>query len=77
MQESPEERRYPWRRLWAAIAFSAAFALAIYVLLQAARPNAGVISFSFLIVLPAAICAFLAYIADPWGTRLVITPYAP
>jgi len=69
VQESPEERCYPWRRLWSAIAFSAAFALGIYVLLQAARPNSGVISFSFLIVLPAAICAFLAYIADPWGTR--------
>lgn len=56
----------------AAIRISAAFAVAIglclgvYLLLDAVRPN-GLVSFSFLLLLPAAICAFLAYVADPFG----------
>lgn len=69
MQDEGDKPRYPWRRLWAAIAFCAAFALAIYLLLQSIRPNGGVIGFAFLIVLPAAMCAFLCYVADPWRTR--------
>lgn len=56
-------------RILAATATALAFALGVYVLLDATRPNTGLISFSFLLVLPAAVCGFIAYVADPWKTR--------
>lgn len=57
-------------RIAAAFGIAMAFALGAYLLLDATRPN-GLISFSFLLILPAAICAFLAYVVDPWGTRTI------
>lgn len=59
-----------WRRMLSALAVVLAFAIAVYWLLEAVRPeNSGLISVSFLLVLPAAICAFVAYVADPWFRR--------
>lgn len=55
-------------RIAAATAFALAFAWSVYALLTATRPN-GAISFAFLLVLPAAVCGFVAYVADPWKTR--------
>ncbi|HCB77047.1 MAG TPA: hypothetical protein DEP91_12900 [Sphingomonas bacterium] len=56
-------------RTLAAIAAALAFAGVVYALLEAAQPDAGLVSFTFLLVLPAALCAFVAYVADPWKTR--------
>ena len=56
-------------RIAAAFAVALAFALGVYLLLDAVRPDTGLVSFSFLLVLPAAISAFVAYVADPWKTR--------
>jgi len=56
-------------RTVAATAFALAFSLGVYLLLQSARPETGVISFSFLLILPAAVSAFVAYVADPWAER--------
>ena len=67
--EADDRRRYPRSRLAWAIAFAAAFTLGIYFLLEFGGSGAVVASFSFLIILPAAICGFLAYIADPWNSR--------
>lgn len=49
--------------------FALAFALGVYLLLTALRPQDGLIGFSFLLVLPAAIAAFVAYVGDPWNER--------
>lgn len=51
-------------RLMLALAVAAAFGLGVYALLESVRPSAGLISFSFLLILPAAICAFVSYLAD-------------
>ena len=56
-------------RIAAATAFALAFAWGVYALVQAARPQQGAIGFAFLLVLPAAVCGFVAYVADPWKTR--------
>ena len=53
----------------AAIALLMAFALGVYWLLLAIRPKSGLISFSFLLVLPAVVSAFVAFVADPWAER--------
>ena len=50
-----EPREYPWRRVFSAIVFAATIGLGIYFLLEAGRPNAGVISISFLLILPAVL----------------------
>ncbi len=62
-------RRTVALRLFSAFSAAAAFGLGAYWLLEATRPENGLVSFSFLLVLPAAICAFVAYVADPWGER--------
>jgi hypothetical protein len=56
-------------RIALAIAAALAFALGVYFLLEATRPTGGLISFSFLLVLPAAVCAFVCYLADPYAER--------
>jgi hypothetical protein len=56
-------------RLFSALSVAAAFGLGAYALLEATRPNNGLVSFSFLLVLPAAVTAFVAYVVDPWGER--------
>jgi hypothetical protein len=52
-----------------AIAAALAFSLGIYLLIEAIRPESGLISYSFLLVLPAAVSAFVAYVGDPLGER--------
>jgi hypothetical protein len=59
----------PVLRILGAIAVALAFACGVYLLMEAVQPDTGLVSFSFLLVLPAAICAFVAYVADPWGER--------
>lgn len=56
-------------RTVAATALALAFALGVYLLLEATQPATGLISFSFLLILPAAVSAFVAYVADPWAER--------
>jgi hypothetical protein len=56
-------------RIGIAIAVALVFAFGVYALLNATRPQTGVISFSFLLALPAAVSAFACYIADPSATR--------
>ena len=56
-------------RIVAAFATALALAFGVYLLLDATRPSNGLVSFSFLLVLPAAISAFVAYVADPWNER--------
>lgn len=67
--DPPRDVRGAVIRTTAATAFALAFSLGVYLLLQATRPDTGVISFSFLLVLPAAVSAFVAYVADPWKER--------
>lgn len=64
-----DERAYPWFRLVGVFLFVLAFALIVYQLLEAARPSAGLISISFLVLLPIALTALLTFLADPWKTR--------
>ena len=66
---SPRPIRPALVRIVAAIAVALAFALGVYLLLEAVRPELGLISFSFLLILPAAISAFVCYVADPWKER--------
>lgn len=56
-------------RMGAAVAAALAFSWGVYALLQASRPDQGAIGFAFLLVLPAAVCGFVAYVGDPWKTR--------
>ena len=56
-------------RIGAAVAGALAFAWGVYALLQASRPQDGAIGFAFLLVLPAAVCGFVAYVIDPWKER--------
>jgi hypothetical protein len=56
-------------RIAAATGAALAFCLAVYLLLEAVQPDRGLIGFSFLLVLPAAVSAFVAYVADPWRER--------
>lgn len=77
MQEEgqvPERNvRYAIVRIFAAICAALAFCLGVYFLLESARPQEGLISFAFLFILPAVICAFVAYVADPWRERPLST----
>ncbi|MDE2411195.1 MAG: SRPBCC family protein [Sphingomonadales bacterium] len=59
--------RSGWRRVALAVLVAAAMGLGVYALLESIRPVSGLVSFSFLLILPAAICALVSYIADPWG----------
>ena len=56
-------------RIAVAVAAALAFSWGVYALLNALRPQDGVIGFAFLLVLPAAVNGFVAYVADPWKTR--------
>lgn len=55
-------------RIACAFLAALAFAFGIYVLLEATRTD-GLVSFSFLLILPGAICAFVSYVGDPLGER--------
>ncbi|WP_240621428.1 SRPBCC family protein [Caulobacter zeae] len=61
-------RRATALRVGLALTAGLAFSLGVYLLAQATQPS-GLVSFAFLLVLPAAVCAFIAYVADPWGRR--------
>jgi hypothetical protein len=67
--EQPAIRRSATKRTILAFGIAFAFALGIYLLIDAAQPDAGLVSFTFLLILPAAVSAFIAYVADPWGER--------
>ena len=72
LQELPAPERslrHVFIRIIAAIGAALAFLLGVYFLLELTRPDSGLVGFSFLIILPAAICAFVAYVADPWRER--------
>jgi hypothetical protein len=56
-------------RIVIAITLAMAFSFGVYALLEATHPTSGLISFSFLLILPAAISAFVAYVGDPFGKR--------
>src|SRR4051812_27011924 len=56
-------------RIFIAVTVALIFSFGVYVLLNATRPESGLISFSFLLVVPAAVCAFACYVADPLATR--------
>jgi hypothetical protein len=62
-------RRRAWARAGVALVAVLAMALGAYALLNAVRPGPGLVSFSFLLVLPAALSAVLAWAADPWRER--------
>lgn len=66
---TPTRTRTATTRIIAAVALALAFALGVYLLLEATQPVSGLVSFSFLLILPAAICAFVAYVADPFAER--------
>jgi len=68
-RQGPRTWRSGWRRIAGAGAVALVLGLGVYALLEAVRPDGGLISFSFLLVLPAAICAFIAYVADPWAQQ--------
>ncbi|MFC0685404.1 SRPBCC family protein [Novosphingobium clariflavum] len=55
------------RRRLTAIAIALGVSLAVYMLARATRSD--VVTFSFLLVLPAAVGALAAYLGDPQGTR--------
>ncbi len=61
--------RSPLVRIAAAIAVALAFSGGVYLLLEAVEPAGGLIAFSFLLMLPAAVSAFVAYVSDPLGER--------
>ncbi len=54
-------------RLIASFAIALIFGFGIFIVLEAARPASGLISFSFLLVEPAAISAFVCFLVDPLG----------
>lgn len=58
-------------RLLGAHAAALAFALAVYALLAVVGATDGVITFGFLAILPAALSAFVSYVADPLAQKRV------
>lgn len=68
MEQQRTRRRTATIRIAGAIAFGLAFALGVYLLIEAVDPS-GLISFTFLLILPAAVTAFVTYIGDPLAER--------
>jgi Polyketide cyclase / dehydrase and lipid transport len=56
-------------RIGAAFAAALTFAMGMYLLIEATQVNNGLVGWTFLLILPAAISAFVAYVADPWAER--------
>jgi hypothetical protein len=56
-------------RIVAATGLAMAFCLGVYALLEGTSSGRGLVSFTFLLLLPAAICAFVGYVADPWSEK--------
>jgi hypothetical protein len=64
------QRSSTWIQLFAAFFLALATALCAYLLLNAQNAlSIGVGSFWFLAVLPAFLCALIAYVADPFGLK--------
>jgi hypothetical protein len=69
-----DDTPHPWRpaalRIGGAVLCALAFLFGFYLLANAARPmQGGLIGFSFLLILPAFVTAFVCYVADPWKER--------
>ena len=62
-------RNLSWRRIGWACLVAGAWAVLCYFLVEWARPDSGVVSVSFALIQPAAICAFIAYVGDPMARR--------
>ncbi|KQN04161.1 SRPBCC family protein [Sphingomonas sp. Leaf25] len=56
-------------RIAGAIGVALIVALGAYLMLEATQPDSGLVSFSFLLLLPAGISAFAGYVSDPLATR--------
>ncbi|MDE2596451.1 MAG: SRPBCC family protein [Sphingomonadales bacterium] len=71
MDEGEQRRTWAsgWRRVTAAVALALVIALGGYGLIAAMDPDRGLVSVTFLLILPAAICALACYVADPWAQR--------
>jgi len=65
----PRRKRDIFVRTGAALAAALSFAFGMYLLLEAVEPRGGLVSFTFLILLPAALSGFVAFVADPWRER--------
>jgi len=66
---STRNRRTAILRIASAFGVALAFSLSIYTLIAVTQPSEGLVGFSFLLVLPAVLSAFVAYVADPWAER--------
>lgn len=64
-----ERRRKARIRIAAALAVAILVAGGVYALIAATHPDNGFVGFVFLLVLPAALSAFVARVADPLGER--------
>jgi hypothetical protein len=67
--QSAVRRRRAAIRIASAIGVALAVAMGVYLLLEAARPQSGLVSISFLLILPAALAAFVAFVGDPLAER--------
>lgn len=56
-----ERTRRSVLRIAAAVTLALAFSLGVYLLLDATRPDSGLVSFSFPLLVPAAVSAFVAF----------------
>jgi len=56
-------------RIAAACAVAGLWALGSYLLVEWVRPDSGVVSVSFAMIQPAAICSFIAWVGDPFARR--------
>ncbi|APE27722.1 hypothetical protein BMF35_a0893 [Aurantiacibacter gangjinensis] len=56
-------------RFMSACLIAAVWAVACFFFVEWARPDNGVVTVSFTMIQPAAICAFIAYIGDPMAVR--------
>ena len=56
-------------RIAAACGIALLYALGSYLLFDWVRPDSGIVSVSFAILQPAAICAFICYVGDPLASR--------
>ena len=65
----PVDQQARRQRIAGAVAVAVAYALGCYMLVDWVRPDSGVVSVTFALVQPAAICAFLCYILDPLGCK--------
>ena len=63
------ERNAAIPRVLAAVGLAATYALVCYALIDWTRPESGFALISFLMLQPAAICAFVCYVADPLARR--------